>query len=100
MASLRALTSRSDDMDVMLIRAVDAYFIFDHQAEQLEVVDHLRQSLHIDERDATLALAELIAADVLRVVPVRSQSSSGSTRTHALLAPGPKLQQLVPPAGN
>ena len=86
-------------MDVMLIKAIDAYFIFEHQAEQLEVVDHLRQALHIDERGAMLALAELIAADVLRVVPVRSLSTSGNTRTHALLAPGPKLHDYAAPAG-
>ena len=81
-------------MDVILIKTIDAYFIFEHQAEQLEVVDHLRTSLHIDERAATLALAELIAADVLRVVPVRSERS-GSMRTHALLAPGPRLQEFA-----
>lgn len=87
-------------MDVMLIKAIDAYFTFEHQAEQLEVVDHLRQSLNLDEHDAMFALAELIAADVLRVVPVHSRSSSGSTRTHALLAPGPKLHGFATPAGS
>jgi hypothetical protein len=83
-------------MEVMLIKAIDAYFIFDHQAEQREVIDHLRDFLHIEERDARLALAELIADDVLRVVPVRMQSSSSSSiRTRALVTPGPRLHDLA-----
>lgn len=88
-------------MDVMLIKAIDAYFIFDHQAEQRDVLDHLRDVLHVSESDARHALAELIAADVLRVMPVRMQSrSSSSIRTRALVMPGPRLHELATPTAD
>jgi hypothetical protein len=77
-------------MDVVLIKALNDYYIFDHPVEQGELLEHLRQALHLDERDATLAMAELIANDYLQVIPGRSHGPGG-TRMRALLRPGPRL---------
>ncbi len=77
-------------MDVVLIKALNDFYMFDLDVEQSEVLDHLRQSLHVDERTAALAMAELIANDYLQVIAGRSHGADGY-RTRALVRPGPKL---------
>lgn len=76
-------------MDVSLINAINDFYQFDLDVGQEEVRDHLRQTLHLDERGATLAMAELIANDYLTVRPRRA--TRGSRRMQALVSPGPKL---------
>lgn len=76
-------------MDVSLINAINDFYQFDLEVRQEEVRDHLRQALHLDERGATLAMAELIANDYLAVRPRRA--TGGSRRMQALVSPGPKL---------
>jgi hypothetical protein len=77
-------------MDVVLIKAIDDFYHFDLAVEQEEVVDHLRHALQVDERTATLAMAELIAQDYLTVTP-RRMTARGSRRMQAMVGPGPKL---------
>lgn len=77
-------------MDVVLIKTINDFYQFDLAVEQEEVVDHLRHTLHLDERDATMAMAELIAQDYLKVTPQR-MTARGSRRMQAMVAPGPKL---------
>jgi len=76
-------------MDVSLINAINDFYQFDLEVGQEEVRDHLRQALHLDERSATLAMAELIANNYLTVTPKRA--SGGSRRMQAVVSPGPKL---------
>jgi hypothetical protein len=85
-------------MDVVLIKAINDFYQFDLAVEQEEVVDHLRTTLHLDERGATLAMAELIAQDYLKVTPQR-MTARGSRRMQALVAPGPKLSEQDRDAG-
>jgi hypothetical protein len=85
-------------MDVTLIQALNDFYQFDLEAEQAEVLDHLRQALHVDERTAALAMAELIASDYLQVVAGRSHGADGY-RTRALVRPGPKLSAFAAQAG-
>lgn len=80
-------------MDVSLIKAINDFYQFDLDVGQEEVRDHLRQTLHLDERGATLAMAELIANDYLTVRPRRA--TRGSRRMQALVSPGPKLAAHV-----
>ena len=77
-------------MDVVLIKAINDFYQFDLDVEQGEVVDHLRHALHLDERGATLAMAELIADDYLKITP-RRMTARGSRRMQAMVSPGPKL---------
>ena len=81
-------------IDGQLIKALNDFYLFDLDVGQGEVLEHLQLALHLDERDATLAMAELIAHDYLHVVPGRSQGKDGS-RTRALVRPGPKLNAFA-----
>ena len=81
-------------MDVMLIRALQDYYQFDHPVEQHELRDHLQQVLHLNERDAVFALASLIANDYVQVFQSSMPHVLGM-RTQALLRPGPKLRDYV-----
>ncbi|MBA3697520.1 MAG: hypothetical protein H0W78_01450 [Planctomycetes bacterium] len=76
-------------MDVSLIKAINDFYQFDLDVGQEEIREHLRQTLHLDERSATLAMAELIANNYLTVTPKRA--TCGSRRMQALVSPGPKL---------
>ena len=76
-------------MDVSLIKAINDFYQFDLDVGQEEIREHLRQALHLDERGATLAMAELIANNYLTVTPKRA--TRGSRRMQALVCPGPKL---------
>ncbi len=78
-------------MDVMLIKALQDYYQFDHPVEQHELRDHLKQVLHLNERDAVFALASLIANNYVQVYQSSMPHALGM-RTHALLRPGPKLR--------
>jgi hypothetical protein len=79
-------------MDVILIKAINDFYQFDLAAGQEEVVDHLRQTLHLDEQSATLAMAELIANNYLQIRPQR-MTNRGSRRMQAVVGPGPKLNE-------
>lgn len=85
-------------MDVVLIKTINDFYQFDLAVEQEEVVDHLRHALHLDERDATMAMAELIAHDYLKVTPQR-RTARGSRRMQAMVGPGPKLVDQAGDAG-
>lgn len=81
-------------MDVQLIKALNDFYLFDLDVGQGEILEHLQLTLQLNERDATLAMAELIAHDYLHVVPGRSQGKDGS-RIRALVRPGPKLNAFA-----
>jgi hypothetical protein len=85
-------------MDVMLIRAISDLYQFDLPVDQEEVLEHLRQALHLDERSAALAMAELIAHNYLTVAP-RRMTARGSRRMQAVVGPGPKLADAVVQGG-
>ena len=85
-------------MDVILIKAINDFYQFDLAAGQEEVVDHLRQTLHLDEQGATQAMAELIAGDYLQIRP-RRMTARGSRRMQAVVGPGPKLNEHAEQGG-
>lgn len=85
-------------MDVTVINAINDFYQFDLDVGQEEVIDHLRQTLHLDEHSATLALAELIANNYLKISP-RRMTNRGSRRMQAVVGPGPKLTEHIAQGG-